>query len=122
MITYLYRLSYTSFTYSNLQLNATQIYRNQTIAISFTITNVGKFDGKETAMVFLNDNFATVTPEVMMLKRFKKVLIPAGQAVNLTFDLNAADLTFIGRDNKVTLETGGFTVIVSNLSANFTLV
>jgi beta-glucosidase len=52
-------LSYTSFTYSNLKLSAETIDENDTLTISFEITNVGDYDGAEVAQVYVRDLEAT---------------------------------------------------------------
>ena len=50
-----YGLSYTTFNYSDLQLSKKVMKKNETITVSFTLTNTGKFDGEEVVQLYLKD-------------------------------------------------------------------
>jgi beta-glucosidase len=49
------------------------------------------------------------------------VSLEPGQSKTLTFKLRREDLSFIGADNKPTLEPGDFEIKVGGLSQKFTL-
>jgi hypothetical protein len=44
----------------------------------------------------LSDVYASVAPEVKMLRRFSKLNITAGQSVKVQFTLDETDMSFIG--------------------------
>jgi len=45
---------------------------------------------------YLSDLYASVAPEVKMLRRFTKVEIAPGEAVQLKFTLGLDDMLFVG--------------------------
>jgi beta-glucosidase len=114
-------LSYTTYQYSNLKLSRTSIPMNGEITVSVDVKNSGQRAGKETAILYLRDEVATISPAGKRVKRFAKVYLEPGQSKTLTFKLNREDFSFINADNKPTVEAGDFTVMVGNLSDKFTL-
>ena len=91
------------------------------VTVSATVTNTGSRAGKETVILYLRDEVATLSPAGKRVKRFAKVYLEPGQSKTLTFKLNREDFSFINSDNKPTVEPGDFTVMLGNLSDKFTL-
>ncbi|PYS89626.1 MAG: beta-glucosidase [Acidobacteria bacterium] len=114
-------LSYTTFKYEDLKLSAKTIGAGDKLDVSFNITNAGKVAGKETAILYLRDDVASMTPAAKRVKRFAKVPLEPGQSKTVTFTLDRRDLEFIDAANKPVAEPGEFTVMVGGLSATFTL-
>ena len=114
-------LSYTTFEYGNLTLDKDSIPMNGEINVSFNVKNIGSRAGKETAILYLRDEVATLSPAGKRVKRFAKISLDAGQSKNLTFKLNRDDFSFIGMNNKPTVEAGDFTVLVGRMSKTFAL-
>jgi beta-glucosidase len=114
-------LSYTNYSYSNLRLSNKQVQMNGQVQVSFNVTNNGKRAGKETVILYVRDEVATITPPGKRVKRFAKINLEAGQTHAVTFTLTKDDLSFIGPDNKSITEPGDFTVMVGNLTDRFTL-
>jgi beta-glucosidase len=114
-------LSYTTFAYSNLQVSPKSVPRNGEVRISVTVTNSGQRAGKEAVIVYLRDEVASLTPAGRRVKRFAKISLEPGQSRTLSFTFRNADFSFIGADNKPTVEAGDFRVLVGKLSDGFTL-
>ena len=114
-------LSYTTFTYSDLRLGKQTISMNEELPVSVTVTNSGSRAGKEAVLVYVSDLVASISPPGKRLRRFAKVSLEPGQSRTLTFKLRSEDLSFIGADNKRTIEPGEFEVRIGNLSQRFTL-
>lgn len=114
-------LSYTTFAYSNLSLSQTRIHENDTIHVSVEVTNTGKLRAKEVVQLYLSDLYASITPPIKRLKRFKKIELEVGESKLIQFDLTRDDLAFVGRDNRWIVEPGTFRVMISDLSAEFVL-
>jgi beta-glucosidase len=114
-------LSYTTFAYSDLKLSSRSISAADKVTVSFKVTNTGKRAGKETAILYLRDEVASITPASKRVKRFAKIYLEPGQSKTLTFTLGREDLEFINLDNKPKAEPGDFTVMVGGLSGTFTL-
>jgi beta-glucosidase len=114
-------LSYTTYTYSDLKLSSNSIPMNGEVTVSVKVTNTGKRAGKETVILYLRDEVATLAPAGKRVRRFAKVYLDPGQSKTLTFKLNKEDFSFIGTDNKPVVEAGDFTVMIGGLSGGFTL-
>ncbi|HQU84371.1 MAG TPA: glycoside hydrolase family 3 N-terminal domain-containing protein [Pyrinomonadaceae bacterium] len=114
-------LSYTNFSYSNLKLSSNSVAMNGELSVSVDVKNSGNRAGKESVILFLRDEVATMSPAGKRVKRFAKVSLDAGQTKTLTFKLNKDDLSFVGANGKPMIEAGDFTVMVGGLSEKFTL-
>src|SRR5687768_6265834 len=112
-------LSYTTFSYSNLQLGQKTITGNTDQAVSVTVTNTGRRAGKEVVQLYVNDLVASLSPAGKRLKRFAKIHLEPGQSRTLTFKLRTDDLSFIGANNKPVVEPGEFEVMIAGLKERF---
>ncbi len=112
-------LSYTTFAYSNLKLSSDSIPMNGEITVSVDVKNTGGRAGKETVIVYLRDEVATLSPAGKRVKRFAKIYLQPNQSRTLTFKLNREDFSFINTDNKPMVEAGDFTVMIGSQSAKF---
>lgn len=102
-------LSYTSFAYSALQINATD---QANIKVSVTVTNAGKLDGTEVAQLYIHDKVASVVRPVKELKGFSRFTLKAGEAKQVEFVLTAAELGFYDTNGKFIVEPGDFDIMV----------
>lgn len=114
-------LSYTTFGYSDLVVSPKSVAANGPVTVSVKVTNTGNRAGKETAILFVRDEVASLSPPGKRVKRFAKIYLDPGQSRTLTFTLNREDLSFIGENNKPIVEPGDFTVMIGGLSDKFTL-
>ncbi len=114
-------LSYTTFKYSDLTLDKTTVPVNGQVGVSVKVSNTGNRAGKETVILYVRDEVASSTPYGKRVKRFAKIWLDPGQTKTLTFNLGPADFSFIGTNNKPTIEPGDFTVLVEDLKAGFTI-
>ncbi len=114
-------LSYTTFEYSDLKLDKQIIPMNGEITATVNIKNTGNRAGKETVILYLRDEVATLSPSGKRVKRFAKISLEPGQSKMLTFTLNKDDFSFIGMNNKPLIEAGDFMVMVGKLKETFTV-
>jgi beta-glucosidase len=114
-------LSYTTFTYSNLKIDKTEINTTDEINVSVEVTNSGTKAGKESVLLYLSDNYASISPEFKALKRFEKISLETKETKTVTFILNQKDLQFVNNDLKWVSENGTFTIQISNLKKDFLL-
>jgi beta-glucosidase len=114
-------LSYSKFEYSDLKLSSDSIGMNDEITASVTVKNTGRREGKETVIVYVRDEYASLSPAGKRVKRFAKISLQPGESKTLSFTMNKDDLSFIGMDNKPVTETGDFTVLIGGMSKKFTL-
>jgi beta-glucosidase len=115
-------LSYTTFAYSNLKVSRDAVPMNGEVSVSVDVKNTGARAGKETVILYVRDEVASLTPAGKRVKRFAKIFLAPGQTKTLKFKLDRRDLQFINIDNKPTVEPGDFTVLIGSLSGKFTLI
>lgn len=114
-------LSYTTFEYSNLTIDKSEINSTEAVTITVDVQNTGKVTGKEAVLLYLSDKVASITPEVKALKRFEKISLKPGESKTVTFTLNQKDLQFVGSDLKWVAEEGTFKIQIENLTKDFFL-
>lgn len=112
-----YGLSYTTFEYSNLSLASDKLTAQDTLSISFTLKNTGKYDGTEVVQLYIQDKVGSVTRPVKELKRFQRVTLKAGESTQVSLSLPVSELAFWGYDMNYTVEPGDFTLWVGTNSA-----
>lgn len=112
-----YGLSYTTFEYSNLSLASDNLTAQDTLSISFTLKNTGKYDGTEVVQLYVQDKVGSVTRPVKELKRFQRVTLKAGESTQVSLNLPVSELAFWGYDMNYTVEPGDFTLWVGTNSA-----
>lgn len=112
-----YGLSYTTFEYSNLSLASDKLTAQDTLSISFTLKNTGKYDGTEVVQLYVQDKVGSVTRPVKELKRFQRVTLKVGESTQVSLSLPVSELAFWGYDMNYTVEPGDFTLWVGTNSA-----
>jgi len=116
-----YGLSYTKFDYSGLKLSVSKIKSNETIKVSFQLSNVGKAAGEEVVQLYLKDKFGSVVRPVLELKDFKKVKLNAGESKTIEFTIDKEKLSFYNDKLEWTAEPGDFEVMIGASSADIKL-
>ena len=114
-------LSYSEFTYSNLEINNEQFNLDDSIKISVNVKNSGKIDGSETVQLYSSDLYAFLTPDVKRLRDFDKIELKAGEMKTITFELPVSELAFANSDNQFVVESGKFKLSIDNLSKEITV-
>jgi len=116
-----YGLSYTSFTYTNLQVSDTVIRSGQNLKLSFTLTNTGKVAGEEVVQLYIRDRVASLVRPVKELKDFKKIMLAPGESKKIEFTLDKEKMSFFNNQSKWVTEPGMFDVMIGSSSADIHL-
>ncbi len=111
-------LSYSTFAYSDLKLNSPQMKDGDTLTVSVTVSNTGRYDGTEMVQLYIRDLVGSVTRPVLELKAFKKLPLKKGEKQVVEFKLTTADLSFYRADMSWGTEAGDFQVFVGTSSIN----
>lgn len=107
-----YGLSYTTFSYSDLQLSATEMSPTGSVEASVTVTNSGNVDATEIVQLYIRDLVASVSRPVKELKGFERITLKAGESRKVTFAITPETLKFYNYDLKYVLEPGDFNIMV----------
>lgn len=113
-----YGLSYTDFKYSDMALSSTSLKGNQTLNISVTVSNTGKYDGEEVVQLYIRDLFGKVVRPVKELKGFQKIFIKKGESKKVDFKLTPEELKFFDEDLNFDWESGEFDIMIGTSSQN----
>jgi beta-glucosidase len=113
-----YGLSYTTFEYSGISLDKTEYTADDTIRVTFTLSNTGKYDGTEVAQVYVRDLVGSITRPVKELKHFERVSLKAGESRTIEAQIPVSALAFTGLDGRKKVESGDFLLWVSGDSAS----
>jgi len=115
-------LSYTTFSYSGLELSSHSLDKNGFLTASVTVTNSGERAGMESVLWFITDKVGAITRPVEELAHFEKVTLEPGESLTLEFVITPhGQLSYPDRDGNTILESGGFTVKVGELTDDFRL-
>ena len=112
-------LSYTSFEYSDIRLNTTELKGNANLTITVKVKNTGARDGKHTVELYSRDMYASITPSMKRLRAFQKIELKAGETKSVSFNINKNDLAFVNEQLKTVTEPGDFKVMIGDLVAAF---
>lgn len=116
-----YGLSYTTFKYDNLKLSTAKIKSGQTIDVSFTLSNTGKYGGEEVAQLYLKDEVANPVRPVKELKDFKKIFLQPGESKVITFKIDKEKLSFYNEKLEWITQPGKFTLMIGSSSDDIRL-
>ena len=103
-----YGLSYTTFEYGDVKLDSNEYTPDQTIKVTFTLSNTGKYDAVEVAQLYIRDVAGSIARPIRELKRFERIALKAGESRTCTFELPVSELAFMGLDKRVKVEPGDF--------------
>ena len=106
-----YGLSYTTYEYSEPVLSSAEMSLDGTVTASVTVKNTGSRDGFETVQLYIHDIYATSTRPVKELRAFRKVHIPAGESITVSFELTAEDLSYYNHSLEWVCEPGDFEIM-----------
>jgi beta-glucosidase len=87
-------LSYTRFTYANLQVAAPVVPVDGRIEVAVDVTNAGSRAGSEIVQLYVGFPHARVDRPVKLLRGFDKVALGAGETTTVRFAVRVADLAY----------------------------
>ena len=106
-----YGLSYTSFAYSDLKLDQTEIQEGTPVTASVTVTNTGKRAGKAVVQLYVAPERVEMMRPVRELKGFTKIKLQPGESKTVTFTLDERAFAYWNPQvHTWRTETGKFTV------------
>jgi beta-glucosidase len=111
-----YGLSYTTFSYSEIKLNGSQMSLTNPIEATVTVTNTGEMFGEEVVQLYTRQLVGSITRPVKELKAFRKIGLEPGESKEITFDLNWEDIAFYNASSEFVVEPGDFHIFIGTNS------
>ena len=106
-------LTYGKIEYGGLMLGAPAMGMNGSLTVAARVTNRGRRAAEEVAQFYIHDRTASITQPVRKLIAFRKIALAPGQSEVVQFTLLAADLAFLGVNDRPTVEPGTFDVWIA---------
>jgi beta-glucosidase len=89
-----YGLSYTSFAFSNLKVDAPQLKVGGTANVSVDVANTGSVAGDEVVQLYVHQKAGSDSRPVRELKGFRRVTLKPGEKQTVTFPLGPDELRY----------------------------
>jgi beta-glucosidase len=109
-------LSYTTFAYENMAIQAKS--STDPIEVSVTVRNTGERAGDEVVQLYCRDEVAAVARPQRLLIGFTRLSLNAGQARRVTFAVHPSRLAFYDPEMRFVTEPGAFTFSVGASSSD----
>lgn len=106
-----YGLSYTTFSYGNLQAPV-EIAAGEPVQLQVDVVNTGERAGDEIVLLFVQDLYASVTRPVKELQAFQRVTLEAGERRTVRFELPAEAFSMLDASLARVTEPGEFRLMV----------
>jgi beta-glucosidase len=87
-------LSYSTFSFSNLQVGAMQVKVGQTVEVKVDVTNTSSITGDEVAQLYIHQRFGSDSRPMRQLKGFERITLKPGETKTVTFKLGPDELTY----------------------------
>ncbi|MDC0584190.1 glycoside hydrolase family 3 C-terminal domain-containing protein [Bacteroidales bacterium] len=111
-------LSYTTFSFQDLQLNKNQ----DNIRLNFILENTGSIDGAEVVQVYVHKKDTKVNRATKELKAFDKIKLTANSKQQVNMQIPISDLQYFSNEsNRWELEPGEYEILVGNSSRDIFL-
>ncbi|TWU25533.1 beta-glucosidase BglX [Bythopirellula polymerisocia] len=111
-----YGLSYSTFTYGDVELSATKLRSGEILAVRVPVSNSGKVAADEIVQLYVRDLVGSLTRPVRELKGFRRIQLEPGETSVVEFALPVSDLGFFNNDEERVLEPGEYEIFVGGSS------
>ncbi len=116
-----YGLSYSSFSFSNLQIDNHALDANDTVHVSADVTNTSTVAGTDVVELYVNtpDADPSLQRPIKRLEGFQQVSLDPGETKTITFALKVPSLAFYDDTaGKWTVDNGRYGIQISTSSAD----
>jgi beta-glucosidase len=115
-------LSYSSFKYSELNIDKISVRENETVNISFKLKNKGSIQAEEVPQLYVNITGSVFKRPIKTLKGFDRIFLAAGEEKTISFDLSVSELAvWDSFQERFCVEAGYCTVLIGASSQDIRL-
>jgi beta-glucosidase len=111
-----YGLSYTTFEYSQPEIDKSEYASGDTINVKLNVKNTGKVAGKETIQLYTSLPDSKIERAAQELKGFAKVALDAGQEKTIIISIPRSELAYYDAINGWTVEAGIYNISAGSSS------
>ena len=113
-----YGLSYKTFEIAAPVISKKEYRSGESVVVTTFVKNTGKYTGKETVQLYLQDVASSVTRPVLELCGIRQIELLPGETRKIEFTLSEQELGFFNADRQFVTEPGSFKLFVGNSSDN----
>jgi beta-glucosidase len=110
-------LSYTTFSYDNLNVDREETSKDGEIILSVDVKNTGTINGEEVVQLYIRDLVGSLVRPVKELKGFQKISLQAGETKKVSFTIDKEVLQFYTINKKWEVESGDFYLFIGGDSS-----
>ena len=114
-------LSYTHFTYSNMQCSKKYLNVGEKFNIQVDIHNSGEYDGEEVVQLYFSDDYASMVLAEIQLAGFKRIFIKHGETKTVSFELETTLFSFLDACMDWIVEKGTIAIMIGKSSSDICL-
>jgi beta-glucosidase len=115
-------LSYTEYTYENLEISQEKISGNEKFYVTLDVINTGDRLGAEVVQLYIQDVKCSIERPIKELKGFKKVTLKPNEKKPVKFEITKDDLSFFDeKSNDWKAEKGNFNILIGSSSRDIKL-
>lgn len=89
-----YGLSYTTFKYGKMTADKKEYSPDDTVKVSFTLTNTGRSEGAESVQLYVGQEHPSVLRPVKELKAFDKIKLQPGESKEVSLTVPVKDFAY----------------------------
>ena len=111
-----YGLTYTTFSYSDLQLSQNTMHADGSVEASIVVKNTGQREGDEVVQLYIHQQASSIARPVKELRGFQRIHLKAGEQRRVTFCIDREHLQYLSSLGEPVLESGRFDVMIGGNS------
>ncbi|QCX40357.1 glycoside hydrolase family 3 protein [Aureibaculum algae] len=109
-------LTYSQTIFSDLQLKADKLKKNQNLELSVTVSNTGNYDIDEVVQLYISPEDTSGNLPITSLKGFKRISLKKGASKKVSFLVASDQLKVVNLEGEKEWRKGSYKVIVGNSS------
>ncbi len=111
-----YGLTYTTFSYSDLQLSQNTMHADGSVEASIVVKNTGQREGDEVVQLYIHQQASSIARPVKELRGFQRIHLKAGEQRRVTFCIDREHLQYLSSLGEPVLESGRFDIMIGGNS------
>ena len=107
-----YGLSYNTITYQDAKVDRTQAAIGDTVTVTATVTNHGRYAQHEAVQLYVKDLEASTRVPIRSLRKVNNVYLMPGETKEISITLTERDFAIIDEKGKCIVEPGAFRISI----------
>ncbi len=107
-----YGKSYTTYTYSNLQVDETAEIKSE-ITVTVDVENSGTMDGEEVVQLYVSNNTRSAVDPLTALKGWQRVFLKMGEKKSVAFTLRPEAFSLIDVEGRELVSPGSYVISIA---------